>query len=162
MFSGWTPAAQSTGTSVFGLHHPDGYSRPTSSHTYEGPVAVLRTRMTIASYRVGKRLWNWLDDWSNRARIQWIRPCGTSSHQLVGLEVAALMHVHPNGYTIYSKFANFYPQIRQYICSLTPSSPIANPATFVASHSFRANWRSVTAQPVIGWMWPPTIRLPIM
>ena len=27
-FSGWTPAAQSTGTSVFGLHHPDGYIPP--------------------------------------------------------------------------------------------------------------------------------------
>ena len=50
----------------------------------------------------------------------------------------------PNGYTIYSKFANFYPQIRQYIGSLTPSSPVANPATFVASHSFTANWRSVS------------------
>ena len=44
----------------------------------------------------------------------------------------------------YSKFANFYPQIRPYIGSLTPSAPVANPATFKASHSFRANWRSVS------------------
>jgi lysyl endopeptidase len=27
-FSGWTSTAQSTGTSVFGLHHPDGYIPP--------------------------------------------------------------------------------------------------------------------------------------
>ena len=44
----------------------------------------------------------------------------------------------------YSKFANFYSQIQQYIYSATLSSPVANPATFVASHSFRANWRSVS------------------
>ena len=44
----------------------------------------------------------------------------------------------------YSKFANFYSQIRQYIDSGAPSAPIANLATFVASHSFRANWRSVS------------------
>jgi len=43
----------------------------------------------------------------------------------------------------YSKFANFYSQIRQYISSGAPSSPVANPATLVASYSFRANWRSV-------------------
>ena len=28
-FSGWTSVAQPTGTSVFGLHHPDGYIPPT-------------------------------------------------------------------------------------------------------------------------------------
>ncbi len=44
----------------------------------------------------------------------------------------------------YSKFANFYPQIRQYLFSATPSAPTANPATFVASTSFRSNWRSVS------------------
>jgi hypothetical protein len=43
----------------------------------------------------------------------------------------------------YSTFANFYPQKRQYIYSGSPSAPIANPATFLTSHSFRANWRSV-------------------
>jgi Fibronectin type III domain len=30
------------------------------------------------------------------------------------------------------------------IGSPTPSSPVANPATFVASNSFKANWRSVS------------------
>jgi Fibronectin type III domain len=49
---------------------------------------------------------------------------------------------NPDG--TYSKFANFYPQIRPYIGPQTPSPPIATRATFVASHSFRANWRSVS------------------
>ena len=48
-----------------------------------------------------------------------------------------------NSFDNYSKFADFYPQIRQYLNSPIPSPPVANPATFVASYSFRANWRSV-------------------
>ena len=55
-----------------------------------------------------------------------------------------MAHVLLYGYTLYSKFANFYPQIRHYLSPATLSSPVANPATFVASHSFTANWRSVS------------------
>jgi Fibronectin type III domain len=42
------------------------------------------------------------------------------------------------GYTPYT-----YPH-PLVIGSPTPSSPVANPATFVASNSFKANWRSVS------------------
>ena len=67
-----------------------------------------------------------------------------SSHYLVGVLSCGNQLCPPYGYFTYSKFANFYSQIRPYIGSLTPSSPIANPATFVASNSFTANWRSVS------------------
>ena len=134
-FSGWSSTAQSTGTSVFGLHHPDGsyLRRSTGSITSTNDTflplvdgyEIHWTAGTAEHGSSGSGLWN-------------------SSHYLVGVLNSGNVACPPNGYFTYSKFANFYSQIRQYIYSGAPSAPIANPATFVASNSFTANWRSVS------------------
>ena len=143
-FSGWTPAAQSTGTTVFGLHHPDGYSPPyiqsylrRASGSIMNPDDNCPATGLQNAYGVG---------WQTGATEQGSSGSGlwNLSHQLIGLNSCGSHACYPNGYTVYSKFANFYPQIRQYIYSGAPSTPIANPATYVASNSFRANWRSVS------------------
>ena len=68
----------------------------------------------------------------------------SNSQKLVGvLSCGPVTPTCNNPWANYSKFANFYPQIRPFIYAGAPSPPIANPATFVASYSFRANWRSV-------------------
>ena len=136
-FSGWNPAAQSLGTSVFGLHHPE------ASYLRRATGSIITTNDYCpatglqSAYGVG---------WTTGLTEEGSSGSGlwNSSHYLVGVVSCGTGACPPNGYTIYSKFANFYPQIRQYIGSPTPSAPVANPATFVASHSFKANWRNVS------------------
>jgi hypothetical protein len=142
-FSGWTSTAQSTGTSVFGLHHPDGYIPPSIpsylrrstgsiTNTNENCLGLVNgfgigwTSGTSEPGSSGSGLWN-------------------SNGYLVGvLSCGPAPPTCNRPWASYSKFANFYPQIRQYIDSGAPSAPLANRATFVASHSFRANWRRVS------------------
>jgi Fibronectin type III domain len=68
----------------------------------------------------------------------------SNGHQLVGVLSCGPIPATCSSSPSYSKFANFYSQIRPYIYTLRPAPPVANPATFVASYSFRANWRSVS------------------
>ena len=46
-------------------------------------------------------------------------------------------------FSSYSKFSNFFSQIREDIGSLTLRPPKAGPTTLVTSNSFKANWKSV-------------------
>ena len=142
-FSGWTSVAQPIGASVFGLHHPDGYIPPSiPSYLRRSTGSIMNTNASclglVNGYAVG---------WTSGTSEPGSSGSGlftSNGHYLVGV-----LSCGPNPPTCnspwasYSKFANFYSQIRQYIYSGTPSAPMANPATFVASHSFRANWRSV-------------------
>jgi hypothetical protein len=142
-FSGWTSVAQPIGASVFGLHHPDGYIPPSiPSYLRRSTGSIMNTNASclglVNGYAVG---------WTSGTSEPGSSGSGlftSNGHYLVGV-----LSCGPNPPTCnspwasYSKFANFYSQIRQYIYSGTPSAPVANPATFVASHSFRANWRSV-------------------
>ena len=141
-FSGWTSVAQSPGTSVFGLHHPDGYIPPSiPSYLRRATGSITNTNMNcldlVNGYQVG---------WTSGAAEPGSSGSGlwNLDGSLVGVLSCGPLPATCNSSPGYSKFANFYPQIRQYIYSGAPSSPIANPATFVATHSFRANWRSVS------------------
>ena len=142
-FSGWSSTAQSAGTPVFGLHHPDGYVPPSvPSYLRRATGSITNTNFNclglVNGYDVG---------WTSGSTEPGSSGSGlftSNGHYLVGvLSCGPLPPTCNNPDAGYSKFANFYPQIRQYIYSGTPSAPIANPATFVASTSFRANWRSV-------------------
>ena len=142
-FSGWNSVAQSAGTSVFGLHHPDGYVPPSvPSYLRRATGSIMDTNFNclglVNGYDIG---------WTSGSTEPGSSGSGlftSNGHYLVGvLSCGPLPPTCNNPDAGYSKFANFYPQIRQYINSGAPSAPIANPATFVASHSFRANWRSV-------------------
>ena len=144
-FSGWTSVAQPIGTSVFGLHHPDGYTPPTiTSYLRRATGSIMITNANcpasglVDGYGIG---------WTSGTAEPGSSGSGlftSNGHYLVGVVSCGPIPPTCNSpWASYSKFANFYPQIRQYIYSGAPSAPIANPATFVASHSFRANWRSV-------------------
>jgi Trypsin/Fibronectin type III domain len=141
-FSGWTSAAQPAGTGVFGLHHPDGYIPPTvNSYLRRSTGSIMDPNFNclglVNGYQIG---------WTSGSSEPGSSGSGlwNSSHYLVGvLSCGPLPPTCNNPGAGYSKFANFYSQIRQYISPATPSAPVANPATFVASYSFRANWRSV-------------------
>jgi Trypsin-like peptidase domain/Fibronectin type III domain len=141
LFSGWTSVAQLLGTSVFGLHHPDVFVPPTAySYLRRSTGTITNTNEScfalVNAYGIG---------WTSGTTEHGSSGSGlftSNSHQLVGVLSCGTGMCSPS-YTVYSKFANFYPQIRPYIYSRTPSPPVANPATFVASYSFRANWRSV-------------------
>jgi hypothetical protein len=143
VFSGWTSAAQSTGTSVFGLHHPDGYIPPSiPSYLRRSSGSIMSTNASclnlVNGYGIG-----WMsgtvEPGSSGSGL-----FASNGHRLIGvLSCGPAPPTCNNPWANYSKFANFYSQIRQYIYSGTPSAPVANPAKFVASYSFRANWRSV-------------------
>jgi Trypsin-like peptidase domain/Fibronectin type III domain len=141
-FSGWTSTAQSINTSVFGLHHPDGYIPPTiNSYLRRSTGRITNTNENCLGLVNGYGI-----DWTSGTSEPGSSGSGlwNSNGYLVGvLSCGPEPPTCNSPWASYSKFANFYPQIRQYIDSGAPSAPIANPATFVASHSFRANWRSV-------------------
>ena len=142
-FSGWTSTAQPIGTSVFGLHHPDGYIPPSiPSYLRRATGSITNTNFNCLGLVNGYDI-----SWTSGSSEPGSSGSGlwNSSHYLVGvLSCGPLPPTCNSPGAGYSKFANFYPQIRQYISPATPSAPVANPATFVASHSFRANWRSVS------------------
>ena len=144
VFSGWTSAAQSTGTSVFGLHHPDGYIPPSiPSYLRRSSGSIMSTNASclnlVNGYGIG---------WVSGTAEPGSSGSGlfaSNGHQLVGvLSCGPVPPTCNNAWANYSKFANFYSQIRSFIYSGAPSPPLANPARFVASYSFRANWRSVS------------------
>jgi hypothetical protein len=139
-FSGWDPNAQPIGTSVFGLHHPDMYVPPDLySYLRRSSGSITSTNDSclalVNAYRI---------DWTFGTTEPGSSGSGlwNSSHYLVG--VLSCGTGTCGGYSVYSKFADFYPQIQGYISPSTLSAPVANPATFVASSSFGANWRSVS------------------
>jgi hypothetical protein len=143
-FSGWTSVAQTAGTGVFGLHHPDAYIPPTvTSYLRRSTGTITSTNENclglVAGYEIG---------WSSGSSEPGSSGSGlftSTGHYLVGvLSCGPLPSTCNSPWADYSKFANFYPQIRQYIYSGVPSAPVANPATFVASYSFRASWKTVS------------------
>ena len=145
-FSAWTSAAQPTGTSVFGLHHPDGYfppSIPSYLRRSTGSIASTSFNCPDTGLQNGYRA-----VWTSGLIERGSSGSGlftSNGHQLVGVASCVPIALSCNSPdALYSKFANFYSQIRQYIYSATPSAPVANPATLVAIHSFTANWRSVS------------------
>ena len=145
VFAAWTSTAQSTGTSVFGLHHPGGdYPPYISSYLRRFTGSITRTN----DYCSGTGLVNGYGiEWTTGAAEPGASGSGlftSNGHQLVGVLSCGPIPATCSSSPSYSKFASFYPQIRQYVGSLTPPAPVANPATLVAIHSFTANWRSVS------------------
>jgi Fibronectin type III domain len=143
-FSSWTSTAQPAGTGVFGLHHPDGYIPPTIfSYLRRSTGSITNTNEScldlVNGYEIG---------WTSGTAEPGSSGSGlftSNGHYLVGVLTCGPIPPTCNSpWAKYSKFANFYSQIRQYISSGAPSAPVVKPATFVASHSFRANWRSVS------------------
>ena len=144
-FSGWTSTAQSAGANVFGLHHPDGY-HPANSPSYlrRSTGSIMNTNFNclglVNGYEIG---------WTSGSAEPGSSGSGlftSNGHYLVGV-----LSCGPLPPTCNNPGARVQ-QVRQLLSpnttvpyfQATPSAPIANPATFVASYSFRANWRSVS------------------
>jgi len=142
-FSGWSATAQSPGVSVFGLHHPGGFVPPTIDSYLRRPtgtIAVTNVSCTDTGLTDAYGI-----DWTSGTTEAGASGSGlftSNGHYLVGVDSCGSQSCESR-HTVYSKFANFYLQIQPYLSSGTPPAPIANPATLVASYSFRANWRSV-------------------
>ena len=127
LFSGWTTGVQSTGSGVFGLHHPGGSIPPTigsflrkASGTITSTNADCLDSGLQNGYRVG---WTFGTSepgssgsglWNSNGYLVGVDSCGSGTCN--------------TPITWYSKFANFYPQIQQYIHSGTPT-PGGNPPT---------------------------------
>ena len=141
-FCGWTSVAQPIGTGVFGLHHPDMYVPPNvPSYLRRSTGGITNTNESCFPLANGYGI-----GWASGTTEHGSSGSGlftSNSHQLVGVLSCGTGMCSP-AYTVYSKFANFYSQIRPYIYSRRPAPPVANSARFVASYSFRANWRSVS------------------
>jgi hypothetical protein len=141
-FSGWTSVVQPLGTNVFGLHHPDGYIPPTvNSYLRRSTGNIMSTNENCLGLVNGYAV-----DWTSGSAEPGSSGSGlwNSNSYLVGvLSCGPVPPTCNNPGAGFSKFANFYSQIRQYVSPATPSAPVANPATFVAAYSFRASWRSV-------------------
>jgi hypothetical protein len=120
VFSGWTTGVQSTGTSVFGLHHPDG-GLPPSLDSY-----LRRASGTITSTNAGcpdSGLQNGYSvAWTSGTTEPGASGSGVwnSSGSLVGVDSCGSGTCNIRN-SWYSKFANFYSQIQQYIGSGTPT-----------------------------------------
>jgi hypothetical protein len=128
VFSGWTSAGQSTGTSVFGFHHPRGYLPPSiESHLRRAGGNIIDTSAACPDSGLVN---GYLAGWTAGTTEPGASGSGlwNSSHALVGiLSCGEAPTCSTPTTTWYSKFSNFYPQIRQYICSGAPS-PTPTPA----------------------------------
>ena len=133
VFSAWTTGVQSTGTGVFGLHHPGPYIPPSlPSYLRRAGGTITSTNAVCADSGL-----------QNGYRAEW-----TSGTTEPGASGSGLWN--SNGYLVgvlscgphpatcnspdagYSKFANFYSQIQQYIGSGSPTptpTPAGNPPT---------------------------------
>ena len=114
-FSGWTSTAQSAGANVFGLHQPDGYIPPSvNSYLRRSTGSIMNTNFNclglVNGYEIG---------WTSGSAEPGSSGSGlfsSNGHYLVGvLSCGPIPPTCNNPGAGYSKFANFYPQIRQYI-----------------------------------------------
>jgi hypothetical protein len=113
-FSGWTSGIQSTGTAVFGLHHPDGFIPPAiNSYLRRAGGTITSTNANCFELVNGYRA-----DWTSGTTEPGSSGSGlwNSSGYLVGvLSCGPDPETCSSPYSKYSKFANFYSQIQPYI-----------------------------------------------
>src|SRR5262249_6739333 len=104
-------SAQSTGTVVFGLHHPDGYLPPALNSFLRrsaGAITDTTGSCLVTGYRI---------DWTSGLTEPGSSGSGiwNSSGELVGGLRCGSLATCNNPYDNYSKFADFYSQIEPYI-----------------------------------------------
>jgi Trypsin-like peptidase domain/FG-GAP-like repeat len=121
LFSAWTTGVQSTGTGVFGLHHP-GPNLPPDLPSYlrraSGTITSTNENCPDSGLQNGYRA-EWTSGttepgssgsglWNSNGYLVGVLSCGPGPATCNSPDAG------------YSKFANFYSQIQQYIGSVTP------------------------------------------
>jgi hypothetical protein len=115
VFAGWTSGAQAAGTAIFGLHHPGGYVPPSV------PSYLRRANGSITSTNYSCGATGLVNGYGINWTVGTAEPGSSgsgmwnSSHYLVGVLSCGPVPPACNSHNTYSKFANFYPQIRPYI-----------------------------------------------
>jgi hypothetical protein len=155
-FSGWTSAAQSTGTAVFGLHHPGPYVPPdVPSYLRRSSGGITSTNATCFNLVNGYQA-----DWTSGTTEP-----GSSGSGLWNLngQLVGVLSCGPDPTTCfspfadYSKFANFYPQIQPYIYPNISWTLIATGDFNGDGHPDYALFNSATRQTAIWYLSGPTL-----
>ena len=138
IFTGWSPIAQSIGTSVVGLHHPGPHFPPSiESRLRRASGSITSTSFgcpatgLVNAYKV---------DWTLGATEPGSSGSGlwNSSHQLVG--VLSCTSNTCVGFSSYGQFANFYSQIQRYLTATTGAPRVTtNPATNITTSKATLN-----------------------
>ena len=114
-YSRWSAVAQAAGTAIFGLHHPGGLIPP-RVNSY-----LRRANGSITSTNYGCAASGLVSGYGINWAVGTTEPGSSgsglwnSSHYLVGVLSCGPDPPACSGHNTYSKFANFYPQIRPYI-----------------------------------------------
>ena len=114
-FSGWEPNVQATGTSVFSLHHPEGYYPPdVESYLRRASGTITNTNSDCLGMTNG-----YYTSWTSGTTEPGSSGSGlfNSNGDLVGILSCGPgpTPICSNAYALQSKFANFYSQIQRYL-----------------------------------------------
>jgi hypothetical protein len=151
VFAGWTSVAQLPSTRVFGLHHPDGYSPPQFAsflRRARGSIRIARPPPDGSCFANGPFYEVGFTEGLVEPGSSGSGLFTSNGHSLVGVLSCGFPLRCPTlqnpALADYSKFSEFYPQIRPFIEGLVaPEPPRATRATLVVSNGFQANWKNV-------------------
>lgn len=146
-FAGWNASAQSIQTPVFGLHHPDGYTPPSiTSHLRRAQGSILTTHDACpdsgltSGYEV---------EWTSGNTEQGSSGSGLFISDGAGTYLVGTLSCGPVPDScsfrrgLYGKFANFFPEVRQYLDAGPLPAPVAQTAASVWSYGFQPAWTPV-------------------
>jgi VCBS repeat protein len=119
-FSGWDSGTVTSGTAVFGLHHPDGYSPPSVNSYLRRSAGNITTTGSACSASGLTSAFNvaWssgtIEGGSSGSGL-WTTDSQSKNHLVGDLSCGPDPDTCSNPYGIYGKFSNFFPEIRFFI-----------------------------------------------
>lgn len=147
-FAGWNINTQPAYTSVFGLHHPDGYVPPSAvSHLRrsQGTINASADECAASGMTSGYQItWNSGVIEGGASGSALFISSGGESYVVGTLSCGPAGGTCSEPYALYGKFSTFFPHARQYLEPVSLAAPVAMAATGSNSFSFIANWTAVS------------------